>query len=269
MILTILFLERIGYTIFFCTIKKSTQLQHKTALITGAAQRTGRGIAKYLHANGYRVAVHCYRSVQEGEQLVTELNQQRSDSAFLLIHNLCEPQVAEAIVQKVEQQWGELSLLVNNASVFYRSKLHTQDLENWQDLFYCNTIVPYALSIAARNLLAKQKGCIINITDIHAQKPMKGYALYCQSKAALCMQTRTLAREFAPEVRVNSIAPGTLQWPEGENSLNTQQKEALLAATPLARQGEPLYIAQAVLALAENPFITGQSLAVDGGRSIR
>ena len=135
-------------------------------------------------------------------------------------------------------------------------------------LFDTNVKVPFLLSLAARPLLRQQRGAIINITDIHAEKPLLGYSVYCQSKAALEMQTKTLAREFSPEIRVNAVAPGAIAWPEHANRLSSEEQQKIIDKTPLKCHGEPEYVAQAVLALGENPFITGQVLKVDGGRSL-
>ena len=152
---------------------------------------------------------------------------------------------------------------MNNASLFKRSNLAVFDETNWETLFKLNVKAPYLLSLASRPYLALTEGVIINLTDIHAETPLRDYAEYCQSKAALLMQTKALAREFAPEVRVNGVAPGAIAWPEQENVI-LKRYNRIIAKTPLKRHGDPVFIAQAVLALAENPFITGQIINVDG-----
>ena len=230
------------------------------ALVTGAAKRIGAEIVAYLHRAGFRVVIHCHQSQQAGATQVADYNQQRADSAHLVIADLCQSNVASQLVGEVIDWAGQCDLLVNNASIFSK---HNDD---WAALFACNVHAPYDLSLAAYPYLVKTQGSIINITDIHAHKPLRGYAAYCQSKAALAMQTRALALEFAPAVRVNAIAPGSIVWPEGDNQLTADRQQRILANTLLKRQGHPRYIAEAVLYLANNDFVTGQRLSIDGGR---
>lgn len=230
------------------------------ALVTGAAKRIGAEIVAYLHQAGFRVVIHCHQSQQAAATQVAQYNQQRADSAHMITADLCQSGVASHLMDAVMDWAGQLDLLVNNASIFSK---HNDD---WMALFACNVHAPYDLSIAAYPHLVKTQGSIINITDIHAHTPLRGYAAYCQSKAALAMQTRALALEFAPSVRVNAIAPGAMVWPEGDNQLATDLQERIVAKTLLQRHGHPRYIAEAVLYLANNDFVTGQSLTVDGGR---
>ena len=240
----------------------------KVALVTGGARRIGASIVKILHQAGYKVVIHCRGSLNEAHALAKSLNNQRIDSAFVLQRELTEPDVPDEIMSTIENWSGRLDLLVNNASVFIRTEGTLFNSADWQNLFDINVKVPYLLSLAAYPLLKKESGAIINLTDIHAEKPLKGYSVYCQSKAALEMQTKSLAREFSPEIRVNAIAPGAVMWPEDANTLSTEEQQKIIAKTPLKKHGNPEYIAQAVLALAQNPFITGQTLSVDGGRSL-
>ena len=200
--------------------------------------------------------------------LAAGLNQQRVDSAFVLPRELSELVAAEELMEAVIDWAGRLDLLVNNASIFIPSTKDSFSAADWQSLFDVNVKAPFTLSLAAYPFLKQAQGCIINITDIHAERPLKGYSAYCQTKAALEMQTKSLAREFAPEVRVNAVAPGAIVWPEGENALSAEAQKEIIAKTLLKRHGEPEFIAQAVLALAHNVFITGQILRVDGGRSL-
>ena len=162
----------------------------------------------------------------------------------------------------------EIRLLINNASRFDRTKMDELDQTIWHTLMQVNVRAPFLLSTYAKPHLAKQKGAIINITDIHGELPLNGYLEYCQTKAALIMQTKALAQEFAPDIRVNAIAPGAIAWPEDENALDPVHQAKIVEKTLLKTHGSPLYIAQAVLSLAENPYITGQTLRVDGGRVI-
>ncbi len=235
----------------------------RTALVTGAARRIGAEIAKHLHQAGFNVLLHYHQSKDEAETLANQLNQLRRNSARAITANLCHKEHILGLIKEAIQWQGRLDLLVNNAAVFKRSEEAC-----WDDLFQLNLKAPYDLSYAAYPHLAEVSGVIINITDRHAETPLKAYAMYCQSKAALSMQTKALAREFAPKVRVNAVAPGAIAWPEGDNVLSGAKQEEIIARTPLKQHGKPLYIAQAVLALIENPFITGQSLIVDGGRGL-
>lgn len=263
----------------------------KVALVTGGARRIGAALVKKLHEAHYNVVIHCHQSEPQAKILAQELNLKRPNSALVIQEDLHSMQAVTRLIEKTTHWQNRLDLLINNASIFLRTNLteinrvqpkggnqkYADDFleeqlslfdENWSSLFDVNAKVPFFLSLRAYPHLAQQKGCIINLTDIHADKPLKGYAIYCQAKAALSMQTKVLAREFAPQVRVNAIAPGAIVWPENENELSDEAKEVILAKTPLKRHGDPQFIAQALLALVENLFITGQILAVDGGRSI-
>lgn len=249
-------------------MKPANKQEAKVALVTGGARRIGAAIVKKLHASGYKVVIHCHRALKEGHKLAVALNEQRPDSAFVLQRELTSPEAAPEIISTIIDWTNHLDLLVNNASIFISNHCDEVTAQDWDILFNTNAKAPFLLSLAARPLLARQSGCIINLTDIHAEKPLSGYSIYCQSKAALEMQTKSLAREFAPEIRVNAIAPGAIAWPEDANSLTPELQQKIITKTPLKQHGNPEFIAQAVLALAENPFITGQILKVDGGRGL-
>ena len=238
------------------------------ALITGGARRIGASLVKALHKAGYKVVIHCHHSLPQAHELAADLNQQQKESAFVLSRKLTEENSTMELIGSAMDWSGRLDLLVNNASIFIKTDFDSFNSSDWNALFETNVKVPFLLSMAARPFLVKQKGAIINVTDIHAETPLKGYAVYCQTKAALDMQTKALAREFAPDIRVNAVAPGAIAWPENSNALSAEQKEQIINKTPLKQHGHPDYIAQAVLALAQNPFITGQILKVDGGRSL-
>lgn len=241
----------------------------RVVLITGAARRVGAAVAEACHRAGFRVAIHCHQSLLEAHALAVNLNALRRDSACVFPADLLDPGTAPTLIAHVLDWAGRLDLLVNNASLFFRTDCQSaSNSDEWHRLFMVNVQTPFALSLAARPALAEHQGSIVNITDIHAERPMKGYSIYCQSKAALLMQTRSLAREFAPEVRVNAVAPGSVAWPEQANALSQDVQQKIIADTPLKRHGDPAYIAQAVLAMADNAFVTGQVLSVDGGRSI-
>ena len=232
------------------------------ALVTGAARRIGAAIAQHLHLAGFRVVIHCHQSQTHAQRLAETMNQLHGDSALVLTADLCAPMSPQTLIQDTLAWAGRMDLLVNNASVFSR---HEHD---WEVMFNTNVKAPHMLSHAAYPHLAKNSGAIINITDAHIDKPLQGYCVYSQTKAALTMQTKALACEFAPMVRVNAAAPGAIIWPEHANALSEAQQQKIIAKTPLKQHGSPEFIAQAVLALVENKFITGQTLCVDGGRGL-
>ena len=232
------------------------------ALITGAAQRIGAVLANQLHQAGFRVVVHYRHSEAAATESVAAFNKLRANSAVALSADLCSPSAVSFLLEATVAQWGRLDLIVNNASIFSR-----QD-SDWEQMWRCNVQAPYQLSHAALPYLEGTQGSIINITDVHAHTPLRGYAAYCQTKAALAMQTRALAQEFAPSVRVNAIAPGAIMWPEGANQLDSTIQEKIITKTLLKRHGTPENIAQAMIYLVNNTYVTGQSLQVDGGRHL-
>ncbi len=236
------------------------------ALITGAARRIGAAIAQHLHQNHYNIIIQCHQSVDAAKALAQSLNEQRADGVLVLDVALSDKNALKRMMDDALSWQGRLDVLVNNAATFESTPLDAAFDAPWDDLFCINVQVPFWLSCLARPYLEMTKGSIINITDIHAEKPLKNYSLYCQSKAALTMQTLSLAREFAPNIRVNAIAPGAILWPEHQNKLLSSQQNAIIAHTLLKQHGDPFWIAQAVLALLQNKFITGQILKVDGGR---
>ncbi|MDI1352764.1 MAG: pteridine reductase [bacterium] len=249
-------------------MKPQNKQEAKVALVTGGARRIGSAIVKQLHQAGYKVGIHCRNSLDAASALALELNKKCPDSAVVLATELTTEHAAEQLINQMQQWAGRLDLLVNNASIFIKTKSDSFNNSDWESLFNINLKVPFLLSRAAQPLLAKHQGAIINISDIHAAKPLKGYSVYCQTKAALDMQTKSLAREFAPHIRVNGVAPGAIMWPENANSLSGEEQQHIIAKTPLKCHGHPDYIAQAILALAQNPFITGQIIQVDGGRGL-
>ncbi|GGI86920.1 pteridine reductase [Legionella impletisoli] len=243
-------------------------IQAPVALITGAARRIGAATAEYLHKQGFRVLIHYLQSKKEAESLSKRLNDTRNNSAKIVSGDLLVKETAKRLIQEAMDWAGRLDALVNNASLFKPTDFSKPNEGDWEALFVANVRAPFWLSLEAYPYLSETKGCIINITDIHSDKPLKGYAVYCQTKAALNMQTKALAREFAPLVRVNAVAPGAIVWPEEDNTLTPDLKAKIINATPLKQHGDPIYIAQAVCSLIDNPFITGEILRVDGGRSI-
>lgn len=245
----------------------------RVALITGAARRIGAAIAERLHQAGFNVVIHRHHSKQEADALSNKLNQIRAHSACVLVADLSLKNQAVALIKQAVGWQGRLDVLVNNASCFIKTPVGAVNLDGvdeavWNKLWITNVKAPFWLSEAAYASLAKHNGSIINLTDIHAEKPLSDYAVYSQTKAALKMQTEALAREYAPNIRVNAVAPGAIAWPEGENALSPEVQAHIISKTVLKKHGEPKWIAEAVLSLVSNPFITGQTLRVDGGRSL-
>ncbi len=239
----------------------------KTALVTGAAARIGASIATNLHECGCRVLVHCNSNLDGATALVATLNLIRPDSAQAVSADLSSIGGVNQLVAACLQFTETLDVLVNNASRFYPTAVGQTRTYEWDDLINSNLRGPYFLSQGLAQALRAANGVIINILDVHAQRPMAGHAAYCISKAGLAMMTLALARELGPDVRVNGVAPGAILWPERES--DEAVKKAILQRTALHRLGDPADIASAVTYLAlDAPYVTGQILAVDGGRSL-
>ncbi len=243
------------------------ELEGKTALVTGAARRIGAAIARRLHAAGANVVLHYRGAETEAAALEKELNAARAGSALKVKADLLAPIAPKALVSASLQRFGRLDILVNNASMFYPTAVGSIEAGHWEELMGSNLRAPLFIAQEAAPELAKRSGAIVNIADIHAERPLKGYLVYSMAKAGLAALTRALALELAPEVRVNAIAPGAIAWPE-DGQFEPRERERILATTPLARLGAPEEIARAVHFLVTAPFITGQVLAVDGGRSV-
>jgi pteridine reductase len=242
-------------------------LQGKTALVTGAARRVGAAIARRLHAAGANVVVHYRGAEADAKRLEAELNGLRPESAFLSKADLLAPVAPKALIGAAIEKFGRLDVLVNNASTFYPTAVGEIEPGHWEELIGSNLRAPLFLAQAAAPHLAKASGCIVNIADIHAERPLKGYVVYSVAKSGIAALTRSLALELAPAVRVNAVAPGAIAWPE-DGQFDPAERGRIVATTPLARTGTPEEIAQAVHFLCTAPFVTGQVLAVDGGRSI-
>jgi len=242
----------------------------KVALVTGAARRLGAAIARHLHGGGYHVVLHYRESQAQTQELVEELNHQRPGSASV-VQACLDPQLDyQALVQKVLEMAGRLDLLVNNASEFFPTPLGAIGPQEYHRLFDSNVAGPFFLAQAAFEELARNNGNIVNLVDIHGEKPLKGHPVYSMAKAANAMMVKALAKEMAPRVRVNGVAPGCILWPEGEDATAATDKtrQAILQRVALGRTGQPQDIAEAVYFLASAEYITGQILAVDGGRSL-
>ena len=236
------------------------------ALITGAAQRIGATITRVLHGAGYSVIVHYRNSAEAAHALITELNAQRADSARSVRADLAEFSQVEALARQSLAQWGRLDLLVNNASSFYPTELNEIDEGDWHDLMNSNARAPLFLSKHLHGALRASRGAIVNIVDSTALDGVARFTPYTMAKAALANMTKSLARELAPEVRVNGVSPGAILWPEYAGGVSEAEKQSTIAQTALRRMGTPEDIAHAVLFLARDAsYVTGQVIAVDGG----
>ncbi|MBW4050252.1 MAG: pteridine reductase [Proteobacteria bacterium] len=242
-------------------------LAGKAALITGAARRVGAVIARTLHAAGASVVLHYHSSAEEAAALARELNGLRPDSATLASCDLLASTAVTQLAHTAVAAFGSLDILVNNASSFYPTPLGEIGEDQWNDLIGTNLKAPLFLAQAAAPALRERGGLIVNLTDIHGMRPLRRHPVYCIAKAGLIMLTKSLARELGPQVRVNAIAPGPVMWPE--SGVDAALREQIIARTALKRIGSAEDVARAVLFFAaEAPFVTGQILAVDGGRSI-
>jgi pteridine reductase len=242
----------------------------RVALVTGAAQRIGAAIARELHAAGCNVLLHCRSSRAEADALAAELNAMRRDSAAVLQADLSQLPQVEQLAAAAIAHWSHIDLLVNNASGFFPTPVGTVNEPEWDSLFASNLKGPFFLSQALVPALRERRGAIVNIVDVYAELPLAQHAVYTMAKAGVAMMTRALAQELGPDVRVNGVAPGAILWPAEENpELGGAKAEALLAQTALKRIGDPADIARAVRYLGlEAGYVTGQILAVDGGRTL-
>jgi pteridine reductase len=244
-------------------------LAGKVVLVTGGARRVGAAISRRLHAAGARVSVHYRSSQTEAHALHAELAGRRPASSILIQGDLLKRGCPAALVQETVAAFGRLDAVVNNASSFFPTPLGEITEQSWDDLVGTNLKAPLFLAQAAAPELRRQRGAIVNIVDIHAEFPMKSYVVYTAAKAGLAALTRSLARELGPEVRVNGVAPGTILWPDDDAWRDELARQRILNHTALKRMGEPDDIAKAVeFLLVAAPYVTGQVLAVDGGRSI-
>ena len=236
----------------------------KTALITGGAARIGAQIAKTLHRNNFKIIIHCNHSIEKAERLSDSLNSITSGSAEVISGDLNKIENILNIVNSIDS----LDLLVNNASVFYPKTVEDSELDDWNDVINVNLRAPFFLSKGLSKKLTTNHGSIINIIDIHADRPLKNHAVYNISKAGLKMMTQTLAKELAPSIRVNGVSPGSILWPEASAEISESEKKVMLERIALNRQGTPQDIADTVLFLANSDYITGQIINIDGGRTL-
>jgi pteridine reductase len=243
-------------------------VEGRIVLITGGAKRVGAAICRRLHAAGARLMLHYRESAGEARLLQAELNHARADSVALIQADLLDLQKLPAIVEQTLATYGRLDALVNNASSFFQTQVGDISANDWEDLVGTNVRAPLFLAQAAAPALRKSQGAIVNITDIHAERPLKNYVVYSVAKAGLVGLTRSLARELAPEVRVNAVAPGPILWPD-DDSFDELSRQRIISHTPLRREGSPDDIAKAVhFLLADATYVTGETINVDGGRHI-
>jgi pteridine reductase len=235
------------------------------ALITGASRRVGAVVARTLHGAGYDLALHYRQSSDEAKALADELEQHRPHSTLLLQADLSDLAALPGLIEKLLAHFGRLDALINNASAFYATPLDSATPTQWDELFASNAQAPFFLTQAAIPALREARGGIVNMLDIYAERPLKGYTLYCMAKAALSAMTRSLALELGPDIRVNGIAPGAVMWPsEGKSDA---EKQEMLSRTPLDRAGTPEDVASAILWLLRDAhYTTGHVIPIDGGR---
>lgn len=237
-------------------------------LITGGAKRVGAAVCRRLHAGGANLMLHYRASAGEARLLQAELNRTRADSVALIQADLNDIAKLPSIVDQTVQRFGRLDALVNNASSFFPTPIGAVTGAQWEDLVGTNVRAPLFLAQAAAAALKKAQGAIVNITDIHAERPLRNYVVYSVAKAALAGLTRSLARELAPEVRVNAIAPGPILWPD-DDQFDEVSRQRIISHTLLKREGTPDDIARTVQFLIEDaPYVTGETINVDGGRNV-
>ncbi|WP_235282000.1 pteridine reductase [Methyloterricola oryzae] len=237
------------------------------ALITGAGRRLGACMARRFHGAGCNVVLHVRNSGPEAAAMAAELNGLRASSALVCQADLLDLSALGNVANEAAGAWGRLDVLVNNASSFYPTPLENVTEGQWEELMGSNLKAPFFLCQAAAPFLRARRGSVVNLIDIHAERGLKGYPVYSIAKAGLAAMTRSLAKELAPDIRVNGVAPGAVLWPE--HDMDVAKQAEILSRIPLQRTGEPEDVARAALFLAfEAPYVTGQILSVDGGRSL-
>ena len=235
----------------------------KTALISGGAVRIGAQIVRTLHEDDYKVIIHCHQSEEIAQQLCSELNTKRNNSAQVVVADLGDNKAIKKLTQTIKS----LDLLVNNASVFFPTT-ENSTIEDWDKIININLRAPFFITTGLSKVLATSQGSIVNIIDIHSDRPLKNHSIYNISKAGLKMLTKTLAKDLAPNIRVNGVSPGSILWPQDPTELSEEEKLNMLDRTALKSQGSTEDIAEAVLFLADAKYITGQVINIDGGRSL-
>lgn len=246
-----------------------TVLNHPVALITGAARRIGAEIVRKFHTNGFNIALHHNSSIDEAHALANELNSRRNNSVNIYQAELANTAGIKAMVNDVIHKQGRIDILINNASSFYPTPLSEANETQWEDLLGSNLKGPYFLCQAAAPYLQIQRGSIVTITDIYARSPLTGYSVYCIAKAGNAMMIKALAKELAPDIRVNGIAPGVILWPNSYEQMDEETRKNIIDDVPLKRIGSTADIANTAFFLATSAgYITGQVITVDGGSSL-
>jgi len=236
--------------------------------MTGGAKRVGAHCVRYLHAQGYNILLHYRSSAEAAKALADELNNQRPDSVRIYQADLHDIAALQALADVAKRAWGGIDALINNASTFYATDMAEVTEEQWDDLLGSNLKSPFFLIQALTPILKSKKGCVVNIVDIHAERGLEGFPVYSIAKAGLAALTKILAKELAPQVRVNAVAPGAIMWPE-QDDMSQQQKQEIQAKVALQRTGSPDDIAKAIYFLINDAeYITGQVITVDGGRTL-
>ncbi|WP_410500064.1 pteridine reductase [Chitinibacter sp. S2-10] len=243
-------------------------MDNKVVLITGGARRVGAGIARFLHAQGWRILLHCRASVTQAQALADELNAIRANSVAVYPLDLLQTERLPELVAAAVQQFGRLDAVINNASSFFATPVGEFTESAWLDLLGSNLKAPLFLAQAAVSELQKTQGVIVSIADIHVDRPFPEHTLYTVAKAGLVAMTKSLARELAPAVRVNAVAPGTNIWPDDGGIFTQEKQQEILGSIPMGRIGQPDDLAQAIHFLLEASYLTGVVLPVDGGRSV-
>ena len=236
----------------------------KTALVTGGAHRIGAQICRTLHDNNFNVIIHYKNSASAAQDLATELNKKRKNSASIIQADLSNIKSIEKLCSAI----NSLDVLINNASVFYPTPISEINQDSYQQIMNTNLMAPLFLSTTLAEKMSDNNGCIVNIIDIHSQRPLKNYTIYNISKAAIAMMTKTLAKELAPKLRVCGVSPGSILWPENAAEIDQNKKNKMLNKIALKKQGSSKDIAQTVLFLINSNYITGQIISVDGGRTL-
>ncbi|MBE9516896.1 MAG: pteridine reductase [Proteobacteria bacterium] len=244
-----------------------SSLQGKVALISGGARRIGAEVTRRLHAEGMNLVIHYHSSEKEAHGLQQELLEKRPDSVVLVQGDILNVAKLRNLVQETVRTFKRIDVLLNNASTFYPTPIDEANEKQWDDLLGTNLKAPFFLAQAAAPHLRQTQGCIINMADIHGDRPLKSHPIYSIAKAGTVMLTKTLARELGPEIRVNGIAPGAIMWPEAD--LDEMAKQRIISRTPLKASGDPEDISRTVLFLVKDaPFVTGHVIPVCGGRSV-
>lgn len=240
----------------------------KNILITGGAKRVGAQCVRYLHAQGHNILLHYRSSAIEAKGLADELNHERDDSVRLVQADLADSEALKDLVDVASHAWGGVGVLINNASAFYATEFGSVSEGQWGELLGSNLKAPFFLVQALVPVLKKKNGCVVNIVDIHAERGLPGFSVYSIAKAGLVALTKILAKELAPEIRINAVAPGAILWP-AQGEMNEQQKQEIAAKVALQRVGTPEDIARAIAFLiADAAYVTGQVITVDGGRTL-